>query len=124
MIKSVAEEYGDGLDFKASAGWMKRFMGRYGLTWRRKNDNAKLGVEKLVDPCAKFINQLRCLCLRNKSAADGKFGKFGVSHTFNVDQVPLPFASSDPRTLEFIGAKRVWIKQPGSGLDKRQATLQ
>jgi hypothetical protein len=38
--------------------------------------------------------------------------------------VQLPFASADPCTLEFIGTERVWIKQPGSGLDQRQATLQ
>ena len=41
-----------------------------------------------------------------------------------MDQVPLPFASCSQRTLEFVGTQRVWIKQPGSGLDKRQATLQ
>ena len=41
-----------------------------------------------------------------------------------TNYVPLPFASSHKRTIEFLGTQRVWIKQPGSGLDKRQATLQ
>ena len=50
------------------------------------------------------------------------YGLFGLYNSFNADHVPLPFASADPRTIEFIGTERVWIKQPGSGLDKRQAT--
>ena len=62
--------------------------------------------------------------MNNPSDTDPVFGKFGTSNTFNVDQVPLPFTSSDPRTLEFIGTQRVWVKQPGAGLDKRQCTLQ
>ena len=45
--------------FKASAGWQKRFMGRYGIVWRRRNDNAKKGVAELLLPVAAFINDLR-----------------------------------------------------------------
>ena len=39
-------------------------------------------------------------------------------------QVPLPFAATGKHTLDFKGAKKVHVAQPGSGLDKRQATLQ
>jgi hypothetical protein len=124
MFQCVKHHYGEDTGFKASAGWMKRFMGRYGLTWRRRNDNAKAGVDTLVQPLATFINELRKFRMQNPKGGDSKYGKYGVYNTFNVDQVPLPFASADPRTLEFVGTKRVWIKQPGSGLDKRQATLQ
>jgi hypothetical protein len=124
MVVCVRNHCGVDTGFKASAGWMKRFMGRYGLTWRRRNDNAKVPISELVKPCANFITKLRKLRILHPKASDSKFGAFGPSHTFNVDQVPLPFASADPRTLEFIGCQRVWIKQPGSGLDKRQATLQ
>ena len=28
------------------------------------------------------------------------------------------------RTHDFSGSKQIWVSQPGSGLDKRQATLQ
>jgi hypothetical protein len=123
MLACVRGHYGHDTGFKASPGWVKRFMARHGLTWRRRNDNAKLGVDKLVGPLAHFINDLRLYRMQHPST-DRRWGKFGEHNTFNVDQVPLPFASSDPRTLEFVGTKRVWIKQPGSGLDKRQATLQ
>jgi hypothetical protein len=126
MLFFTRNHYGD-VPFKASGGWMKRFMGRYGLTWRRRNDNAKKSTASLVGPMSRWINRLRLYRLNHPTtdpATDTKFGKFGLNNTFNVDQVPLPFASADPRTLEFIGTKRVWVKQPGSGLDKRQCTLQ
>ena len=42
---------------------------------------------------------------------------------YNVDQVPLPFVVEQDRTFHF-SEKQVWVSQPGSGLDKRQATLQ
>ena len=123
------------LAFKASAGWLKRFMGRFRLTWRRRNDNAVKGVKDLVPDVAKFINDLRALRVQNPSVLvgdmagpldefDTKYGKYGPYNTLDVDQVPMPFVSADPCTLEFIGTQRVWIKTPGSGLDKRQCTLQ
>jgi hypothetical protein len=81
---------------------------------------------------AKFINDLRALRVANPSLLVGDnrtnfddiFGKYGPYNTYNVDQHPLPFASADPCTLDFIGTERVWIKEPGSGLSKRQTTLQ
>jgi hypothetical protein len=121
------------LVFKASAGWLKRFMGRYRLTWRRRNDNATKSVDELMPSVAKFINDLRALRVSKPSVLvdnnpatlfDVRYGMYGPYNTLDVDQVPLPFASADPSTLEFIGTQRVWIKTPGSGLDKRQATLQ
>jgi hypothetical protein len=128
MVQFVVNHYGDSTGFKASTGWTKRFMARYKLTWRRRNDNAKASIESLVGPCANFITSLRKFRMQHPAADSesetAKYGAFGLHNSFNVDQVPLPFASADPRTIEFMGTERVWIKQPGSGLDKRQATLQ
>ena len=36
----------------------------------------------------------------------------------------MPFVVEQDQTYEFEGNKQVWISQPGSGLDKRQAALQ
>ncbi|MEO0683927.1 MAG: hypothetical protein AAFY76_02490 [Cyanobacteria bacterium J06649_11] len=60
---------------------------------------------------------------------DPKWGRFVPKQRFNVDQSPLPFAVETKRTYEIIEKKqsknhKVWISQPGSGLDKRQCTLQ
>ena len=123
MLREVNKRNGAVL-FKASPGWVKRFMGRYGLKWRRRNDKSKRSTESLIRALAAFIIALRAFRLRLPSDLDPAWGKFNCSNTFNVDQVPLPFASADPRTLEFIAVKRVWIKQPGAGLEKRQCTLQ
>ena len=43
---------------------------------------------------------------------------------YNVDQVPLPFIVQQDTTYETTGSTSVWVAQPGSGLDKRQCTLQ
>jgi hypothetical protein len=115
----------DEKEFKASAGWMKRFMARYGLCWRRRNDKATKSVTELVKPVATFINLLRRVRMRSVRANTCKrYGQYDLLHTFNVDQVPMPFANGDPRTLEFVGAERVWVKSAGAGLEKRQCTLQ
>jgi hypothetical protein len=66
----------------------------------------------------------------NKSSYDRKWGRFVPSKRLNVDQVPLPFAINVTRTYEVPVPKeqrrhhRVWVNQPGSGLEKRQCTLQ
>jgi hypothetical protein len=112
-------------------------MARFRITWRRRNDNATQSAAQLMPRVADFINDLRAFRVEHPSMLVGdldappsadsfpaRYGKYDPYNTFNVDQHPLPFASCDPCTLEFIGTERVWIKQPGSGLDKRQATLQ
>ena len=61
---------------------------------------------------------------------DEKWGSYKPSQRLNVDQGPLPFAVSTHKTYEHInsGVKqhdhKVWVSQPGSGLEKRQCTLQ
>ena len=58
---------------------------------------------------------------------DAKWGRFMPSRRFNVDQVPMPFVLDRNTTYESANvgrSDRVWVAQPGSGLDKRQCTLQ
>jgi hypothetical protein len=109
--------------FKASTGWFSRFCARYGLRQRRKNDNAKKPLKTLIPEVALHINQLRKFRRSHPAERCETWGKFGPRETLNVDQVPMAFASSDGRTWEFGGVQRVWIRAPGSGLDKRQCTL-
>ena len=127
MVKQVRvlHQAAPGCDhFKASQGWLKRFMARHRLCWRMRNDNALKSAEQLAPGVQKFIKELRKLRSNHPDPNDPIWGQFGPHNTLNVDQVPLPFASTKQRTIEFLGTQRVWIKQPGSGLDKRQATLQ
>jgi hypothetical protein len=94
--------------FKASPGWMKQFMGRWRITWRRRNDNAKKSAEEVMPAVAKFINRLRVL---------------RQDHPSVLVEGP-PCAPSYFFNFFSFGTQRVWIKSPGSGLDKRQCTLQ
>ena len=62
---------------------------------------------------------------------DLKFGRFLPTQRFNVDQSPLPFAINTKTTYEHVEPKnpenrhkKIWVSQPGSGLDKRQCSLQ
>ena len=61
---------------------------------------------------------------------DSKFGRYSPDRRFNVDQVPMPFAINLTQTYEEGGARRVqrnrrvWVAQPGAGLEKRQCSLQ
>ncbi|KAK3273295.1 hypothetical protein CYMTET_18458 [Cymbomonas tetramitiformis] len=69
-----------------------------------------------------FSNRKRT---HKKSKSYASMGRFRFQNRFNVDQVPLPFVVGDfEHTIDDKGAKDVWIRQPGSGLEKRQATLQ
>ena len=59
---------------------------------------------------------------------DPKWGFFKPTERFNVDQTPVPFTVNTKRVYEAIepGQKhsKTWIRQAGSGLDKRQCTVQ
>ena len=76
---------------------MKRFMGRYGLTLRRKNDNASKSIDQLLPHYIKFVNGVRLLRCDNPDASDPaqSYGLFGPWNTLNVDQVPLCIAEPD-----------------------------
>ena len=53
-----------------------------------------------------------------------KYGRWTPKNRYNIDQVPLPFVVDREKTYDVTGNKQVWVSQPSSGLDKRQATLQ
>ena len=65
----------------------------------------------------------------HRPSIDPKWGRYTPDKRVNVDQVPLPFAI-DRKTpyQESAPARRgdhkVWVRQPASGLEKRQCSLQ
>ena len=63
---------------------------------------------------------------RPGSHYDCKWGRFKPYQRINVDQVPLPFVLDKTQTYERpLGRnEKVWVSHPGSGLEKRQCTLQ
>lgn len=94
----------------------------------------QVDVKKEMPKLMKWHSNLREKLVKSasdKPTYDRKWGRFSPSKRLNVDQVPLPFVIESKRTYEVPMGKgkerqdhRVWVAQPGSGLDKRQATLQ
>ena len=61
---------------------------------------------------------------------DPKWGRFPPNKRVNVDEIPLPFAVNRTTTYDEEIAKKlrkyckVWIANPGAGLEKRQYSVQ
>lgn len=124
MRLAVQAHYGK-TSFTASQGWVRRFMKRHNIVFRRRNNKKEKSVAELAPSVCNFISTVRALRVSSLAeAVSPKWGKWGPRVIYNVDQVPLPFASDSPTTLETKGTKNVWLRQIGSGLDKRQCTLQ
>ena len=91
-------------------------------------------VKKQTPILMKWHSNLREKLIKSgsgKPTYNKKWGRFPPKKRINVDQIPLPFVVESKRTYEIPMSKgkerrdhRVWVAQPGSGLDKRQATLQ
>ena len=50
-------------------------------------------------------------------------GTFSLADIANMDQTPLPFVMDDGKTYNQTGLKEIWCAS-GSGLEKRQCTVQ
>ena len=115
--------------FKGSSNWFQRFKRRHNIVLRRRTNKKKVCADDGRDTILKFHRGLRKSLntkrRRNKSSeVDPKYGRWAPKNRYNVDQVPLPFVNERGTTYDTLGAKQVWVSQPSSGLDKRQATLQ
>ena len=61
LVRELHSEVAGSERFKGSAEWMKRFMGRYRVGWRCRNDNATKSAQKLAPSMQNFIKRLRAL---------------------------------------------------------------
>ena len=115
--------------FKASNNWFQRFKRRHNISLRRRTNKKKNAANDGRETIQRFHRDLRKAVQSKRRrdtsfVADQTYGRWLPKNRLNVDQVPLPFVMEQDQTYEFEGNKQVWISQPGSGLDKRQATLQ
>ena len=106
-----------------------RFLHDYKIRMRTKQRGKKKSKEAMVEPLKKWHATYRERCIRPvKPGYDPKWGGFLPPLRLNVDQSPLPFVVNSTRTYEYVEKKdknhNTWISQPGSGLDKRQCSLQ
>ena len=90
--------------------------------------NESFAAKKYLDSHVQFHRDLRedvkSRRRRLHSTQEVKYGRWTPKNRYNIDQVPLPFVVDQEKTYDVTGNKQVWVSQPSSGLDKRQATLQ
>ena len=109
-----------------------KFLKIYGIRMRRKQRNKKLSKEVYRQAVMKWHALTREKLIRTgfNENYDPKWGRFKPYQRFNVDQSPLPFVIEKKSTYEELPDKnesrqhKVWISQPGAGLEKRQCSLQ
>ena len=113
--------------FKGSDNWFQRFKKRHNISLRRrsnkKKDLAYDGRETIQRFHCNLRKAVKSKRRRNNSALHPKYGRWLPEHRYNIDQVPLPFVIDQDKTYHITGTKQVWVSQPSTGLDKRQATL-
>ena len=114
--------------FKGSKNWFQRFKKRHHISLRRRANKKKISANDGRERIQKFHRNLRNAVnsrrRRSNSSLDAKYGRWLPKNRYNVDQVPLPFVVDQDKTYDVTGNKQVWVSQPSTGLDKRQATLQ
>ena len=116
--------------FKASNNWFHRFRKRYKISLRNRTNKKQKSAGDCRSTIQSFHRTLRRTLktqrqrLHGKITTDAKWGRWLPSNRYNVDQVPLPFVVDQGKTYAETGDKQIWISQPQSGLEKRQATLQ
>ncbi len=130
MKQKIHRVYGEeeAAKFKGSNNWFQRFKKRHLISLRNRTNKKKDAANDGKATIQMFHRQLRKAVQsrrrRNTNSSDPQYGRWLLSHRYNVDQVPLPFIVGQEKTYETSGAKQVWVSQPSTGLDKRQATLQ
>lgn len=107
------------------------FLKRYKIRMRAKQRNKKIAKHDLIPVMKKWHATTREKLIRTgfSEGYDEKWGRYKPRKRFNVDQSPLPFVLYRGKTYEHFEpgesqTKKVWIAQPGSGLEKRQCSLQ
>ena len=109
-----------------------RFLRKYNIRLHAKQRSKNRSKANMIPKLKKWHAIFRECCIRSNSDSldyDNKWGAFKPSERLNVDQSPLPFVVNVKKTYEYVEPGKskehnTWISQPGSGLDKRQFSLQ
>lgn len=96
--------------FKASYGWVQKFMKRNNLTLRAKTSQS----QKLPGSYETDVTSFREFIGRNRRRQD-------PSYIMNMDETPLYFDNVPNRTVEQVGAKSVKVRTTGG--EKKRCTV-
>jgi hypothetical protein len=97
-----------------SNGWFTAFLKRKHLSLRQPTKRAQTVPADYKDKITSWLQFNR--------RAQARFNF--EPEIDNMDQTPISFEFLDNKTYNTIGARTVFVKQTGSGWDRRQATLQ
>ena len=106
------------------------FIKRYNLQMRKKQRSKNVSKEDMQAKMLRWYSVLRERLTRTVKQDDNdeKWGRFRPECRLNVDRSPCPFVFDSNCTYhqftEDQHNEKVWISQPGAGLDKRQCSLQ
>mmetsp|Transcript_15361 Transcript_15361/g.28931 ORF Transcript_15361/g.28931 Transcript_15361/m.28931 type:complete len:660 (+) Transcript_15361:59-2038(+) len=122
------DKWGD-KSFKASYGWMRRFMTRKKIKFRKRKCGKEKTAEDCIEDFEKFMKLLRFELLAPNENIGGRhdnhplWGRFPPERRYNMDQVPLPFVVNQEATFTTCDDKIVNVKCPSESLRKRQFTM-
>lgn len=109
--------------FKFSDAWFDAFKARHNISLRRITNTAQAVPSTKIDDIRSFHLFIREQATKGDRV--GPLGRWTCAEIANMDQTPLEFdVFAKGATYETRGTKSVWVKSNGSGLDKRQATVQ
>ena len=110
--------------FKFSKSWFRSFLRRQHISLRKRTNQSQKQPEEFREVIQSFHQFIRKVAEPKAHEQQYDVGKFKLANIANMDQTPMPFEVGTDSTYNDTGARTVWVKSLGSGLDKRQATVQ
>ena len=114
------------VSFKASFGWLRRFIARRDLKYRKRRSGKEHTVAELLPAYKQFLANLRFNFIVPKEPGhvrDPLWGRFPPHLRYNFDQVPLPFVVEQDYTFTTNDDTHPHIRAPSETLRKRQFTM-
>ena len=112
------------IEFQASYGWMRRFMARRNMKYKKRKNGKEKTAEECVAEFEIFLEKLRFdfLAPRDDSPSvdhETIWGRFPPELRYNMDQVPLPFVNGQDTTFTTDDDVDVNLKCPKESLRYR-----
>ena len=101
-------------DFKASRGWLCRFLKRNGLSLRRKTSVAQQDPERMVAKLVSYIIQVRQLQIKHN---------YAPCNIIAMDETPVWCDMISETTVDKSGIKTVTLKTTGQGKSRVSVVL-
>ena len=121
-VKEILEEIEPDANFQFSDGWFLSFKKRHKISLRRPTNTAQKEPEDKRSAVMIFHRNIRQKASEGEQV--GPLGQWKLHQIANMDQTPLSFSFCDGDTYADKGESSVWVRGGGSGLDKRQCTVQ